>query len=267
MTGPAASSIGAPKPASAQALVPHDGVDGPAVGSVAALVAVSVCCRWITPPSPAAPHDASHRAGGVHRPGRLPHAAGSSGHSSRRCGPSRPWPSTSLLLLFASSCVALSALSASNSAAVRTPTASYFTVSVFSTVGFGDITAKTGTAQSPVVTGRIDHRPDHSRPGHQDHLRRGQARSTSADCPRQHPDHEPGGIGRAESPGTGPSRLAGPSGRGHRPGKGLRVPEITGQPGEPRWLDSREPSPTGPARLPRAVAPPPSRTSTSKMPG
>ena len=59
------------------------------------------------------------------------------------------------LLLFAGTYVALSALSASNFGGHLSHTDGlYFTVTVFSTVGFGDITAKTGTARL-VVTGQM----------------------------------------------------------------------------------------------------------------
>lgn len=56
------------------------------------------------------------------------------------------------LLLFASSYVAMSAMSASNFDGRLTHTDGlYFTVTVFSTVGFGDITAKTETARLVVT--------------------------------------------------------------------------------------------------------------------
>ena len=59
------------------------------------------------------------------------------------------------LLLFAATYVFLSATSASNFGERLTHTdALYFTVTVFSTVGFGDITAKTETARL-VVTGQM----------------------------------------------------------------------------------------------------------------
>ena len=59
------------------------------------------------------------------------------------------------LLLFAGSYVALSALSARNFGGHLSHTDGlYFTVTVFSTVGFGDITAKTETARL-VVTGQM----------------------------------------------------------------------------------------------------------------
>lgn len=59
------------------------------------------------------------------------------------------------LLLFASSYVAMSAMSASNFDGRLTHTDGlYFTVTVFSTVGFGDITAKTQAARL-VVTGQM----------------------------------------------------------------------------------------------------------------
>jgi voltage-gated potassium channel len=59
------------------------------------------------------------------------------------------------LLLFASTYVVMAAISASNFSEPLTRTdALYFTVTVFSTVGFGDITAKTETARL-VVTGQM----------------------------------------------------------------------------------------------------------------
>ncbi|HXZ75620.1 MAG TPA: potassium channel family protein [Streptosporangiaceae bacterium] len=59
------------------------------------------------------------------------------------------------LLLFASAYVAMSAMSASNFDGRLTHTDGlYFTVTVFSTVGFGDITAKTQAARL-VVTGQM----------------------------------------------------------------------------------------------------------------
>ena len=59
------------------------------------------------------------------------------------------------LLLFASTYVALAEMSASNFGQHLTHTDGlYFTVTVFSTVGFGDITAKTGAARL-VVTGQM----------------------------------------------------------------------------------------------------------------
>jgi len=59
------------------------------------------------------------------------------------------------LLLFASSYVAMAAMSAGNFGARLTHTDGlYFTVTVFSTVGFGDITAKTQAARL-VVTGQM----------------------------------------------------------------------------------------------------------------
>ena len=59
------------------------------------------------------------------------------------------------LLLFASTYVVLAALSAGNFSEPLTRTgALYFTVTVFSTVGFGDITAKTEAARL-VVTGQM----------------------------------------------------------------------------------------------------------------
>ena len=59
------------------------------------------------------------------------------------------------LLLFASSYVAMAAMSAGNFGGRLTHTDGlYFTVTVFSTVGFGDITAKTQAARL-VVTGQI----------------------------------------------------------------------------------------------------------------
>ena len=59
------------------------------------------------------------------------------------------------LLLFAGSYVAMSAMSASNFDGRLTHTDGlYFTVTVFSTVGFGDITAKTQAARL-VVTGQM----------------------------------------------------------------------------------------------------------------
>jgi voltage-gated potassium channel len=59
------------------------------------------------------------------------------------------------LLLFAATYVVLAALSASNFGGRLTHTDGlYFTVTVFSTVGFGDITAKTQTARL-VVTGQM----------------------------------------------------------------------------------------------------------------
>jgi voltage-gated potassium channel len=77
-----------------------------------------------------------------------------------------PWPglraveslATSVplfLLLFAATYVVLAALSASNFGGHLSHTDGlYFTVTVFSTVGFGDITAKTETARL-VVTGQM----------------------------------------------------------------------------------------------------------------
>jgi hypothetical protein len=59
------------------------------------------------------------------------------------------------LLLFASTYVALATISASNFGGHLSHTDGlYFTVSVFSTAGFGDITAKTSTARL-VVTGQM----------------------------------------------------------------------------------------------------------------
>ena len=59
------------------------------------------------------------------------------------------------LLLFASSYVVMAAMSADNFGARLTHTDGlYFTVTVFSTVGFGDITAKTQAARL-VVTGQM----------------------------------------------------------------------------------------------------------------
>ena len=59
------------------------------------------------------------------------------------------------LLLFASTYVVLAAISASNFSQPMTRTnALYFTVTVFATVGFGDITAKTETARL-VVNGQM----------------------------------------------------------------------------------------------------------------
>ena len=59
------------------------------------------------------------------------------------------------LLLFAGAYVVMAAMSRSNFGEPLTHTdALYFTVTVFSTVGFGDITAKTETARL-VVTGQI----------------------------------------------------------------------------------------------------------------
>ena len=59
------------------------------------------------------------------------------------------------LLLFASTYVVLAALSVSNFGGYLSHTDGlYFTVTVFSTVGFGDITAKTETARL-VVTGQM----------------------------------------------------------------------------------------------------------------
>src|SRR5208283_5081085 len=59
------------------------------------------------------------------------------------------------LVLFASTYVVMAAISASNFSEPLTRTdALYFTVTVFSTVGFGDITAKTEAARL-VVTGQM----------------------------------------------------------------------------------------------------------------
>ncbi len=59
------------------------------------------------------------------------------------------------LLLFASTYVVLATISASNFSEPLTRTdALYFTVTVFSTVGFGDVTAKTEAARL-VVTGQM----------------------------------------------------------------------------------------------------------------
>jgi len=59
------------------------------------------------------------------------------------------------LLLFASTYVVMAAISAANFSAPMTHTNGlYFTVTVFATVGFGDITAKTETARL-VVTGQM----------------------------------------------------------------------------------------------------------------
>ena len=59
------------------------------------------------------------------------------------------------LLLFASSYVVMAAMSASNFGGRLTHTDGlYFTITVFSTVGFGDITAKTEAARL-VVTGQM----------------------------------------------------------------------------------------------------------------
>jgi len=58
-------------------------------------------------------------------------------------------------LLFAATYVVLDTISAGNFSQPLTRTgALYFTVTVFSTVGFGDITAKTDTARL-VVTGQM----------------------------------------------------------------------------------------------------------------
>ena len=69
-----------------------------------------------------------------------------------------PEPAVSLsllLVLFAGAYVALATRSAGNFGEHLTHTdALYFTVTVFSTVGFGDITAKTETARL-VVTGQM----------------------------------------------------------------------------------------------------------------
>lgn len=60
-----------------------------------------------------------------------------------------------VLLLFASAYASMSALSAGSFGGPLTHTSAlYFTVTVFSTVGFGDITAKTDTARL-LVTGQM----------------------------------------------------------------------------------------------------------------
>ena len=96
------------------------------------------------------------------------------------------------LLLFAGTYVALAALSARNFGGHLSHTDGlYFTVTVFSTVGFGDITAKTGTARL-VVTGQMI----------TDLIVLGLAikiifgavkRGQQQPAPEQHPDQEPGG--------------------------------------------------------------------------
>jgi voltage-gated potassium channel len=97
------------------------------------------------------------------------------------------------LLLFAGTYVALSALSARNFGAHLSHTDGlYFTVTVFSTVGFGDITAKTGTARL-VVTGQMI--TDLIILGLAIKIifgavKRGHQQQTARE---QHPDHEPGG--------------------------------------------------------------------------
>jgi voltage-gated potassium channel len=59
-------------------------------------------------------------------------------------------------LLFASTCVVMSATAASSFSEPTTHTdALYFTVTVFATVGFGDITARTDTARLLVTVQMI----------------------------------------------------------------------------------------------------------------
>jgi voltage-gated potassium channel len=72
--------------------------------------------------------------------------AGPASHRSARH--QRP----AFLLLFASAYVVMAAISASNFSAPMTHTNGlYFTVTVFATVGFGDITAKTEAARLVVT--------------------------------------------------------------------------------------------------------------------
>jgi ion channel len=87
------------------------------------------------------------------------------------------------LLLFASSYVVMAAMSAANFGGRLTHTDGlYFAVTVFSTVGFGDITAKTQAARL-VVTGQMIARSGHPRPGNQDHRGRGQPPPTASRRP------------------------------------------------------------------------------------
>ena len=78
------------------------------------------------------------------------------------------------LLLFASTYVVMAAISASNFGGPLTHTDGlYFTVTAFSTVGFGDITAKTQAARL-VATGQMIAGSGHPRARGQDHRGRGQ---------------------------------------------------------------------------------------------
>src|SRR4029453_2420236 len=101
-------------------------------------------------------HHPLHRAGGIHRPGRLP---GLADHPvpvpGLRAVESLATSVPFFLLLFAATYVVLAELSASNFGGHLTHTDGlYFTVTMFSTVGFGDVTAKSDTARL-VVTGQM----------------------------------------------------------------------------------------------------------------
>jgi voltage-gated potassium channel len=83
-------------------------------------------------------------------------SAGSSGHGTGDCAVGALATSIPLFLLaFAGTYVAMAAMTAGNFSEPRTRTsAPYFTVTVSPTVGFGDVTAKTGAARL-VVTGQM----------------------------------------------------------------------------------------------------------------
>ncbi|HYB17928.1 MAG TPA: potassium channel family protein [Streptosporangiaceae bacterium] len=94
-------------------------------------------------------HDPGHRAGGVHCAGDLPgpvdHPVAVPWAADRR-GPGHQTPL--FLLLFSATYLVMAAVSASNFGQKLTHTdALYFTVTVFTTVGFGDITAKSEGAR------------------------------------------------------------------------------------------------------------------------
>ena len=91
------------------------------------------------------------------------------------------------LLLFASAYLVMSTESAGSFSQQPTHTdALYFTVTVFSTVGFGDITAKTEAARL-VVSRADDHRFDHHRDRSQNNPRCGPAKPPAAAGRREHP--------------------------------------------------------------------------------
>ena len=98
-------------------------------------------------------HGTGHRAGGVHRPGRLPRALDHGLAVPAAAGVEALAINIPLfLLLFAVSYVVLATLSTSNFGDHLSHTDGlYFAVTVFSTVGFGDITAKTETARLVVI--------------------------------------------------------------------------------------------------------------------
>ena len=147
--------VGAPRPASGPALIPHDSVDGATVGGIDRRAGRCVLSAAAGPPLRA------------DRPlvlliGLVAFIALVAFHV--RWILRSPFPQLRviealavnvplILLLFAATYVALAALSTRNFGGHLSHTDGlYFTVTVFSTVGFGDITAKTGTARL-VVTG------------------------------------------------------------------------------------------------------------------